>query len=106
MALMWLKVEKFTSKVTLITRSAPSRSISWLAFLPLPYTRASITQMYSMVSWRGGMSSGLFVEIRENRGLAYAVSSFVKTSSDVGAFGVHAAVDNDRVEETSQGYNA
>jgi predicted Zn-dependent peptidase len=41
-----------------------------------------------------GMSSRLFVELRENRGLAYSVSSFVKTYSDVGAFGVHAAVDN------------
>jgi predicted Zn-dependent peptidase len=47
-----------------------------------------------------GMSSRLFVEIRENRGLAYAVSSFVKTYHDVGAFGVHAAVDNERVDET------
>ena len=41
-----------------------------------------------------GMSSRLFVELRENRGLAYSVSSFVKTYSDTGAFGVHAAVDN------------
>jgi predicted Zn-dependent peptidase len=30
------------------------------------------------------------------------VSSFVKTYSDVGAFGVHAAVDNERVDETIQ----
>ncbi len=45
----------------------------------------------------GGMSSRLFVELRENRGLAYSVSSFVKSYSDAGAFGVHAAVDNDRI---------
>jgi len=45
-----------------------------------------------------GMSSRLFVEVRENKGLAYTVSSFVKTYFDTGAFGVHAAVDNDRVE--------
>jgi predicted Zn-dependent peptidase len=44
-----------------------------------------------------GMSSRLFVEIRENKGLAYTVSSFVKTYHDTGAFGVHAAVDNERV---------
>ncbi|MEO6458411.1 MAG: pitrilysin family protein [Chloroflexia bacterium] len=43
----------------------------------------------------GGMSSRLFVELRENLGLAYSVSSFVKSFDDVGAFGVHAAVDND-----------
>ncbi|HUP26850.1 MAG TPA: pitrilysin family protein [Chloroflexia bacterium] len=43
----------------------------------------------------GGMSSRLFVELRENRGLAYSVSSFVKSYDDVGAFGVHAAIDNE-----------
>ena len=42
----------------------------------------------------GGMSSRLFVELRENLGLAYSVSSFVKSFDDVAAFGVHAAVDN------------
>jgi predicted Zn-dependent peptidase len=45
----------------------------------------------------GGMSSRLFVRVRENLALAYSVSSFVKNYHDVGAFGVHAAVDNDRV---------
>lgn len=44
-----------------------------------------------------GMSSRLFVELRENLGLAYSVGSFVKNYSDVGAFGVHAAVDNEQV---------
>jgi len=45
----------------------------------------------------GGMSSRLFVGLRENLGLAYSVSSFVKTYEDVGALGVHAAVDNDSI---------
>lgn len=67
----------------------------------LPYTHPGrYTQDVLDGILGAGMSSRLFVEIRENRGLAYAVSSFVKTYSDVGAFGVHAAVDNDRVEET------
>lgn len=50
-----------------------------------------------------GMSSRLFVEIRENRGLAYTVSSFVRSYSDTGAFGVHAAVDNGEVSPTLKG---
>ncbi len=50
----------------------------------------------------GGMSSRLFVEVRENRGLAYAVSSFVRSYSDAGAFGVHAAVDNTQIEQALQ----
>jgi predicted Zn-dependent peptidase len=44
-----------------------------------------------------GMSSRLFVELRENLGLAYSVGSFVKSFGDVGVFGVHAAVDNEQV---------
>jgi predicted Zn-dependent peptidase len=67
----------------------------------LPYTHPGRYVQDILDSLLGaGMSSRLFVEIRENRGLAYAVSSFVKTYSDVGAFGVHAAVDNERVDET------
>ena len=48
----------------------------------------------------GGMSSRLFVQVRENLGLAYAVASFLRTFSDVGAFGVFAAVDNERAGDT------
>jgi predicted Zn-dependent peptidase len=44
-----------------------------------------------------GMSSRLFVELRENSGLAYAISSFVRTYSDVGAIGIHAAVDDEKL---------
>lgn len=48
----------------------------------------------------GGMSSRLFVQLREELGLAYSVSSFVKSYDDVGCFGVHAAVDNEHVLAT------
>jgi predicted Zn-dependent peptidase len=50
----------------------------------------------------GGMSSRLFAHVREDLGLAYSVSSFVRTYADAGAFGVYAAVDNERVDETLQ----
>ncbi len=38
----------------------------------------------------GGMSSRLFQEIREKRGLAYAVSSFLSCYTDTGVFGIYA----------------
>jgi len=41
----------------------------------------------------GNMSSRLFQEIRENRGLAYAVYSFVSAYTDTGLFGVYVATD-------------
>jgi predicted Zn-dependent peptidase len=39
----------------------------------------------------GGMSSRLFQEVREKRGLCYAIYSFVWGLTDVGLFGIHAA---------------
>jgi predicted Zn-dependent peptidase len=47
-----------------------------------------------------GMSSRLFVDIRENRGLAYGVHSSVARYLDTGAFAVGAAVDPKKTDET------
>lgn len=47
----------------------------------------------------GGMSSRLFQEIREKRGLAYNVYSFLSSFSDTGMFGIYAGCDPARVEE-------
>jgi predicted Zn-dependent peptidase len=43
-----------------------------------------------------GMSSRLFLELRERRSLAYDVSTFLSTYSDCGTFGVHAGFDPDQ----------
>ncbi|MBI5150848.1 MAG: insulinase family protein [Candidatus Omnitrophica bacterium] len=50
----------------------------------------------------GNMSSRLFVEIREKRGLAYSISSMSRTMQDTGVFLIRAGVDNQRIEETIQ----
>ena len=50
-----------------------------------------------------GMSSRLFVEIREKRALAYSVGSYVQNYRDVGGFIVYAAVDNERVDSCLEG---
>ncbi len=47
----------------------------------------------------GGMSSRLFQEIREKRGLAYSVYSFISTFTDTGMFGIYAGCDAARLEE-------
>lgn len=46
------------------------------------------------------MSSRLFNEIREKRGLAYEIGTHLKRFQDTGAFIVHAGIDNRKVEET------
>ncbi|MBQ2174966.1 MAG: insulinase family protein, partial [Alphaproteobacteria bacterium] len=47
----------------------------------------------------GGMSSRLFQEIREKRGLAYSVFSFCSNYRDSGTFGAYAACDDSQAEE-------
>lgn len=56
------------------------------------------SQVLSMVLG-GGMSSRLFQEIREKRGLCYSIYAFHWGFSDTGVFGVHAATGEDGVEE-------
>jgi predicted Zn-dependent peptidase len=45
-----------------------------------------------------GMSSRLFTEIREKRGLAYSIYSYTSAMHDTGAVGVYAGVDPRRIE--------
>jgi predicted Zn-dependent peptidase len=46
------------------------------------------------------MSSRLFQEVREKRGLAYSVYSFVNSHEDTGMLGVYAGVGRENVSET------
>jgi len=46
----------------------------------------------------GGMSSRLFMEIRERRGLAYDIHSYTEHFSDSGSFGVYAGVHPEKTE--------
>jgi len=45
-----------------------------------------------------GMSSRLFLEVREARGLAYSVYSYLSLYQDAGLLGVYAGVDADRID--------
>jgi predicted Zn-dependent peptidase len=47
----------------------------------------------------GGMSSRLFQEVREKRGLAYSVYSYTSAFADSGLFGIYAGCQPKRVEE-------
>jgi predicted Zn-dependent peptidase len=47
----------------------------------------------------GGMSSRLFQEIREKRGLCYAISSFSGSSLDSGLFGIYTGTGEDEVAD-------
>lgn len=47
----------------------------------------------------GNMSSRLFIQVRERRGLAYSVSSSANPYEDTGAFMIHAGLEKSRLDE-------
>jgi len=48
----------------------------------------------------GGMSSRLFMEIREHRGLAYDIHSYTEHFLNSGSFAIYAGVDPEKIETT------
>lgn len=50
----------------------------------------------------GGMSSRLFQEVREKRGLAYTISTFTSSFRDVGNCGIHAVTSPGGVKELTK----
>jgi predicted Zn-dependent peptidase len=65
------------------------------AFVDPDYYAASVVS----TALGGGMSSRLFQEIREKRGLVYSIYSFTHAYSDGGVFGVYAGTGEDETAE-------
>lgn len=63
------------------------------------YQRDFYTAQVLSIILGGGMSSRLFQEVRETRGLCYAISAFHWSFSDSGIFGVHAATGEEELAE-------
>jgi predicted Zn-dependent peptidase len=71
-----------------------------LAFEAPPYRHADyFTAQICAGALGGGMSSRLFQEVRERRGLCYAIYAFASGLIDSGMFAVHAAGGPDRAHE-------
>jgi predicted Zn-dependent peptidase len=71
-----------------------------LAFEGAPYRHADyFTAQICAGALGGGMSSRLFQEVRERRGLCYAVYAFASGLSDSGMFTIHAAGGPERAHE-------
>ncbi|PZQ88338.1 MAG: peptidase M16 [Leifsonia xyli] len=62
--------------------------------------RPALTVLNSVFG--GGMSSRLFQEVREKRGLAYSVYSFASSYSDAGIFGLYAGCSPKRVADVAE----
>ena len=58
------------------------------------YTLSVLSNLFG-----GGMSSRLFQEIREERGLVYSIDTFMSAFADTGLFGVYAGTGTGQIEE-------
>jgi predicted Zn-dependent peptidase len=66
--------------------------------LPQRDTNLFSLQVFSIILG-GGMSSRLFQEVREKRGLCYTISAFHAPYADTGMFGIYAGTDAADVKE-------
>ena len=57
------------------------------------------------LSLGGGMSSRLFQEVREKRGLAYSVYSYAQGYSDDGIFGVYVGCLPAKIDDVLSNFN-
>ncbi|HIE96490.1 MAG TPA: insulinase family protein [Planctomycetes bacterium] len=72
-----------------------------LAWETVPYRHERYFEAWAAVSLlSGGMSSRLFTEVREKRGLCYAISASINTQKDQARVFGYAGTTNERAQET------
>ena len=72
-----------------------------LAWDTVPYNHERYYEAWAAVSLlSGGMSSRLFTEVREKRGLCYAISASISTLKDEGRIFAYAGTTPERAQET------
>ncbi|MDP9470587.1 MAG: insulinase family protein [Chloroflexota bacterium] len=92
--------EQEAPRVRLVERETEQAHLC-LAMPALPYsTERRYAQSTIEAILSSGMSSRLFQEIREKRGLVYSVYGYFRPYEDVGQGVVYAGTDLERVEET------
>lgn len=84
------KIEKRDLEQVHLTAAWPGSSFHDEAYYAL--------QVYSTILG-GGMSSRLFQEVREHRGLAYSVYSFTSSHAETGMFGLYAGTGPEMMNE-------
>ncbi|MFO0904370.1 MAG: pitrilysin family protein [Pirellulales bacterium] len=73
----------------------------WLAYDSVPYSHPDFYEARAAIGvLSDGMSSRLFTEVREKRGLSYAVSAFCHSLLDRGAVFGYAGTSTERAQET------
>jgi len=91
--------ETFKSGMSIISKDLAEAHLC-MGFLGIPQAHRERFSLYILNTIFGaGVSSRLFQEIRETRGLAYAIYSFIASYFDTGVWGMYAGVSRKKVKE-------
>jgi len=94
------KIKKVSKRTPILQTKETDQAHVILSFPSLPYNRLGESSTNLLRTILGGtMSSRLFTEVREKRGLAYAVSANVDRYRDTGNFQIYAGLDRTRLQE-------
>lgn len=93
-------------ELTLVKRDAEQTHMSLGVRVPGRYSPHRQALAVLNTALGGGLSSRLFQQVRESRGLAYSIYSSVETFADAGALSVYTACQPDRFTEVVQVTNA
>lgn len=92
----------FQSKVDIVSKELAEAHIC-VAIRGIPQASRERYRLFTLNTILGaGVSSRLFQEIREKRGLAYALYSFVASYLDTGLWGVYAGISRKKVREVTE----
>jgi predicted Zn-dependent peptidase len=88
-----------SSKVAVVKKDLEQEHIIIGTIAPSSISHLRYPAFLMNITLGGSMSSRLFQEIREKRGLAYSVRSFLTTYRDAGMLGIYAGTSENKVKD-------
>jgi len=88
------------SKLKVVSKDLEQVHLAWAAGAPSASDPRRYASTLLNVIMGGNMSSRLFQEVREKRGLAYSIYSFQSSCRDTGIWGIYTAVAKETLAET------
>jgi predicted Zn-dependent peptidase len=91
-----------SSRSKVVPKDLEQVHLAWATWAPAATDQRRYAGTLLNVIMGGNMSSRLFQEVREKRGLAYTIYSFLSSYRDIGMWGIYTAVAKETLQETLQ----
>jgi predicted Zn-dependent peptidase len=94
------KAPALSSRTRVVTKDLEQIHLAWATRAPAATDPQRYVSTLLNVLMGGNMSSRLFQEVREKRGLAYSIYSFLSSYQDIGMWGIYTAVGKETLRQT------